>query len=128
MNRVKYWEIIYNSVEQPCIEKMLKGLYGVKDWEELHVALWTWLSLDGKRRIKAEWFEKFNVPKVVSLCFACEVAAAIDITYMCLSCPMERDKDGQCANGLYEEWSFSRKIADREKLAREIANLEWNIK
>ncbi len=140
MNRVKYWEIIYNSVEQICIEKMLKGLYEVKAWEELHGALWAWLSLDGERE-KEEWFDKFNVPEVKHYCFACEQAEISFYfpptkstpdddrvaTNFCHYCPLTNSTSDLCGTGLYDQWLFA-DLEGREGLAREIANLEWNIK
>jgi len=139
MNRVKYWEIIYNSVEQICIEKMLKGLYEVKAWEELHVALWTWVSLDGTKD-KWEWFERFDVPEVKHYCFACQQAKKsfyhCRLTTedenckpeYCYYCPLINWEAEECLNGLYYKWLSADLLEEREELAREIANLEWNIK
>lgn len=140
MNRVKYWEIIYNSVEQICIEKMLKGLYEAKDWHELHIALWAWLSLNGMRE-KWEWFYEFNVPEVKHYCFACEEAEMSFYfpptkstpdddrvaTNCCHYCPLTNAKSELCLNGLYDEW-LKADLEGREGVAMEIANLEWTIK
>jgi len=115
------WVEIYRSGTDGEIEAALKTLYKMKAWHDLHVALWTWLSLDAERE-KEEWFEMFNVPKVSNYCFACEVA---NIGAGCVNCPIQRDDWGKCANGLYEKWKYTHKIAEREKLAREIANMKW---
>ena len=127
MNRVKYWEIIYNSVEQICIEKMLKGLYEAKDWEELHIALWAWLSLDGKRE-KYEWFQMFNVPRVSSDCFACEEAknhlAPVQSGGYCYHCPLTKSTAISCLNGVYDQW-YEADFETRESLAEKIANMKW---
>ena len=115
------WEYLYAKKTIKDIKKRLEVDYKRRNWHALHIALWTWLSLDGKRE-KREWFETFDVPEVINYCFACEVAK---IGAGCVNCPMEQDKDRQCANGLYTKWAFTYKIAEREKLAREIATMKW---
>ena len=99
----------------------VKHLYNKKEWRKLHKFLWVWLALDGESE-KKEWFEMFDVPKVTNYCFACEVAK---IGAGCVNCPIQRDDWGECANGLYEKWVRTHKIAEREKLAREIATMKW---
>jgi hypothetical protein len=115
------WERIYDKGKQKDIEKKLEIAYERRNWHALHIALWTWLSLNGERE-KEEWFEIFNVPRVSNDCFACEVA---NIGAVCVNCPMERNVLKQCANGLYTKWVSTNKIAEREKLAREIATMKW---
>ena len=119
--KVYQWVEVYRAVTDGEIKAALKTLYNIKYWHDLHVALWTWLSLDGKRE-KEEWFERFDVPEVINYCFACEVA---QIGAGCVNCPMERNGLWQCANGLYAKWIDTDKIAEREKLAREIATMKW---
>lgn len=113
------WERIYDKGKQKDIEKRLETAYERKNWHELHIALWVWLSLDGERE-KEEWFGAFNVPGVKHYCFACEVAQE------CFNCPMEQDSLEQCANGLYAKWIHTDKIAEREELARKVAEQEWH--
>ena len=118
------WERIYDKGKQKDIEKRLEIAYERKNWHELHIALWVWLSLDGERE-KEEWFEMFNVPEVSNYCFPCEVAK---IGAGCVNCPIQRlEKNdwSKCANGLYEKWVRTHKVAEREKLAREIATMKW---
>lgn len=119
--KVYQWVEVYRSCTDGAIKAALKTLYNMKCWHDLHVALWTWLSLDGKRG-KSEWFETFDVPEVTNYCFACVVAKE------CVNCPiqrLERNDWWKCANGLYEKWIDTDKIAEREKLAREIATMKW---
>ena len=112
------WEYLYAKKTIKDIKKRLEADYKRGNWHALHIALWTWLSLNGERE-KEEWFSLFGVPEVINCCFACEAANK------CVNCPMEQDKDGQCANGLFEKWVHTCKIAEREKLAREIATMKW---
>lgn len=116
--KVYQWVEVYRAVADGEIKAAIKTLYKMKCWHDLHVALWTWLSLDGERE-KREWFETFDVPEVRNYCFACEVAKE------CFNCPMERNGLWQCTNGLYARWIDANKIAEREKLAREIATMKW---
>lgn len=141
MNTVKNWVAIYESEQEVRIESMLKGLYRTKDWQELHVALWAWLSLDGERE-KWEWFYEFDVPEVKQHCFACEQAEISFYfpptkstpdddrvaTNYCYYCPLTNSTSDLCGTGLYDQWCFAEDLERREELAREIANLEWNIK
>ena len=115
------WEYLYAKKTIKDTKKRLEVDYKRGNWHALHIALWTWLSLNGERE-KEEWFEMFNVPKVSNYCFACEVA---NIGAGCVNCPIQRDDWGKCANGLYEKWKYTHKIAEREKLAREIATMKW---
>ena len=133
--KVYQWVEVYRAVADGEIKAAIKTLYKMKCWHDLHVALWTWLSLDGKRK-KKEWFERFDVPEVTDYCFACEVAkiGALDVSVRfprlvgCVNCPiqhLERNDRSKCANGLYDKWVSTDKIAEREKLAREIATMKW---
>jgi len=118
------WEYLYAKKTIKDIKKRLEVDYKRRAWHALHIALWTWLSIDGERE-KSEWFETFGVPEVSNYCFACEVAK---IGTVCVNCPiqhLEKNYLWQCANGLYEKWVCTRKIAEREKLAREIATMKW---
>jgi hypothetical protein len=115
------WEYLYAKKTIKDIKKRLEVDYKRRNWHALHIALWTWLSLNGERE-KEEWFEMFNMPRVSNDCFACEVA---NIGAVCVNCPMERNVLKQCANGLYTKWVCTHKIAEREKLAREIATMKW---
>lgn len=121
------WKIVYKSIEQIRIENILKGLYEIKDWEELHIALWTWLSLDGKRE-KHEWFQKFNVPRVSNDCFACEQAkeylASVQSGGYCCHCPLTKSTAIGCLSGVYEQW-YKADFETRECLAEKIANMKW---
>lgn len=119
MTKAEQWAEKYRTGTDGEIKDAIKTFYDMKAWHELHVALWVWLSLDGKRE-KSEWFETFDVPKVEHYCFACEVAKE------CFNCPIQRNGLWQCANGLYEKWVRTHKIAEREKLAGRIANMEWH--
>ena len=116
--KVYQWAESYRSGTDGEIKAALKTFYNMKAWRDLHIALWVWLAMDGERE-KSEWFEAFDVPKVEHYCFACEVAKE------CFNCPMERNGLWQCANGLYAKWIDTDKIAEREKLAREIATMKW---
>ena len=128
------WKTIYDGQEQEA-EKIIKGLYDTKNYGELHIALWSWLSLGGERE-KHEWFEKFGVPRVSNDCFACEVAEASfdglpkwdqDCLYFCHCCPLTDSPSIECLNGLYGDWlkTFGE---EREDVAMEIASLEWQYK
>ncbi len=119
MTRVEQWAESYRSGTDGEIKAAIKTFYNTKAWHELHIALWTWLSLDGERE-KREWFEKFDVPEVTSCCFACEAAKK------CVNCPMERNCLGWCANGLFIDWVYTRKKTGREELARKMAEMEWH--
>ena len=141
MNRVKNWGTIYESGQEVRIGQIIKSLYNIKNWHELHIALWTWLSIDGERE-KAEWFDKFNVPEVKHYCFACE-EAEMSFYYpltdssageedcikpsFCHYCPLTNSTSDLCGTGFYDQWCHAN-LEQREELAREIANLEWNIK
>ncbi len=118
------WEYLYAKKTIKDIKKRLEVDYKRRNWHALHIALWTWLSLNGERE-KSEWFEAFNVPEVRSYCFACEMAATIDAKRVCHNCPMGKDEGGRCACGLHDQWVSTDKIAEREKLAREIATMKW---
>ena len=118
------WEYLYAKKTIKDIKKRLEVDYKRGNWHALHIALWTWLSLNGERE-KEEWFEMFDVPKVTNYCFACEVAEVAD---GCIGCPiqqLQRNDWMKCANGLYAKWIHTDKIAEREKLAREIATMKW---
>ena len=120
--KVSQWVEIYRSGTDGEIKAAIKAFYNKGYWQDLHVALWTWLSIDGERE-KEEWFETFDVPEVASHCFACE---ATEIG--CVDCPiqqLEKNDWSKCANGLYDRWVSTNKIAKREKLAREIATMKW---
>jgi len=123
---IYFWETIYESGQDVRTEHLIKNLYEVEDWKELHIALWSWLSLDGERE-KHEWFERFNVPEVRSNCFACKVASTIDANRACQACPIGTDEVGRCAKGLHSQWVSTHKLAERKELANEIANMEWDI-
>ena len=126
------WANIYDGGDA---HKIIKGLYDREDWQELHVALWAWLSFNGERE-KPEWFEKFGVPRVSNDCFACEMAEASfddlpkwdqDCLYVCHCCPLTDSPSIECLNGLYRKWleTFGE---EREEVAMEIASLEWQYK
>ena len=114
------WEYLYAKKTIKDIKKRLEVDYKRGNWHALHIALWTWLSLNGERG-KSEWFETFDVPEARHYCFACVVALT------CVNCPLPRIKSRgvECANGLFEKWVCTHKIAEREKLAREIATMKW---
>ena len=148
------WFEAYEHNPEAEIEATIKSLYEAKNWEELHIALWTWLAMDGERG-KYEWFIKFNVPEVRNHCFACVEAASKeeeegeDDLYSCRYCPITDPAAEYCLDGLYEKW-LARHYNDHlienemrnseeltetllengfrvesEELAMEIANLEW---
>jgi len=131
------WDKIYWR-EQEDIEKILKSLYDSKNWQELHVALWAWLSFNGGRE-KHEWFEKFNVPRVVNECFACKAAKKSlyrsrlttedenSKPKFCYYCPITNWEEEECLNGLYGKW-LTTYLEEREEIATEIASLEWTVK
>ena len=118
MTNVDQWAETYRSGTDGEIEAALKTFYNMECWQDLHVALWAWLSLDGERG-KRDWFERFDVPEVTSCCFACEVAKK------CVNCPMERNCFGWCANGLFIDWRSTTDKTKRAELARKIAEMEW---
>ena len=121
---VNTWMACYEVGTRDEVAHTLKHLYNMKAWHELHIALWAWLAMDGERE-KNEWFEMFGVPKVTNYCFACE---ATETGVGCIDCPIQQFKQNdlcKCANGLYEKWKCTHKIAEREKLAREIATMKW---
>jgi hypothetical protein len=129
--KVAQWAESYRSGTDGELKAAIKTFYNMKAWHDLHVALWTWLSLDGERE-KKEWFEMFDVPKVTNYCFACEATKIGGeqevVAELCVNCPiqhLERNDWGKCANGLYAKWIDTDKIAEREKLAREIATMKW---
>ena len=100
--KVYQWVEVYRAVADGEIEAAIKILYNMKAWHDLHVALWTWLFIDGERE-KEEWFETFDVPEVTNYCFACEVA---ELGVGCINCPiqkLERNDWLKCANELYEK-------------------------
>ena len=112
------WEYLYAKKTIKDIKKRLEVDYKRGNWHALHIALWTWLSLNGERE-KEEWFKKFDVPEVISYCFACEAAKK------CVNCPMERNCFGWCANGLFIDWRSTTDKTKRAELARKIAEMEW---
>ena len=118
------WEYLYAKKTIKDIKKRLEVDYKRGNWHALHIALWTWLSLNGERE-KSEWFEAFNVPEVRNYCFACEEAED------CHHCPLTKStsKCGyvllDCLNGLYEQWNEADSLERREKLAMEIATMKW---
>ena len=118
--KVSQWAETYRSATDEEIKAAIRTFFNMEYWHDLHVALWAWLCLDGERE-KSEWFKKFDVPEVRSNCFACKVAKK------CFNCPLPRKETRgvECANGLYEKWVSTHKIAEREKLAREIATMKW---
>ena len=122
MTKAEQWAESYRSGTDGELKAALKTFYNMKAWHELHIALWVWLSLDGERE-KREWFKMFDVPRVTHYCFACEVASTINAENVC---PLERDNSGKCACGLYSQWIDTDKIAEREELARKVAELEWH--
>ena len=133
------WANIYDGGDA---HKIIKGLYDREDWQELHVALWAWLSFNGERE-KHEWFDKFNIPEVKHYCFACEVAEisfyfpptkstseeedCMNPWTFCSYCPLTNPPSEKCLNGLYRKWleTFGE---EREEVAMEIASLEWQYK
>lgn len=139
---VAHWKAIYESGQEVRIRKLIKGLFDYGGWSGLHVALWTWLSLDGKRE-KTDWFEKFGVPKVKHDCFACEEAETSFCCCptkseeegkpsFCYYCPITNSSAEECLDGLYGKWALGKywsekNLEEREELAREIASLEWTI-
>lgn len=145
MNTVKNWVETYESEQEVPIKDILKSLYAQDEWEELHIALWAWLSLDGNRE-KTEWFDKFDIPEVKHYCFACEEAEIsfyLPLTELteeeeeeedcfkpsfCNYCPITNSSAEECLDGLYYKWLRADLLEKREELAREIASLEWNIK
>ena len=114
------WEYLYAKKTIKDIKKRLEVDYKRGNWHALHIALWTWLSLNGERE-KEEWFSLFGVPEAINYCFACEAAQK------CVNCPLPQTQTGGagCANGLNEKWACTHEIAEREKLAREIATMKW---
>ena len=125
MTKTEQWVESYRSGTDGEIEAALKTFYNMKDWHELHIALWTWLSIDGERG-KREWFKKFNVPEVKHYSFACEMASTIDATCMCCACPLEQDSLEECTYGLYDQWCGAESLGLKEILARKIAEMEWH--
>jgi len=133
------WETIYNGQEETA-EKIIKGLYDTKNYEELHRAMWSWLSLDGTKD-KWEWFKRFDVPAVSHYCFACEMAETSfrcnpPIGYaleeendikspICYYCPITAPSAISCLDGLYEKWWSTEYLEERKEAANGIANLEW---
>jgi hypothetical protein len=135
------WIKIYESEQEA--EEIIVDLYNEQNYKELHIALWTWLSIDGERE-KHEWFDAFGIPTIKNDCFACEVAEASfdclpkwyqeeiigfgeDCPYFCRCCPLIDKPFGECLDGLYRKW-LETYLEDREDLAREIASLEWTVK
>ena len=116
--KVYQWAETYRSGTDGELKAAIKTFYNMKAWHDLHVALWTWLSLDGERE-KREWFYKFDVPEGINCCFACEAAKK------CVNCPMERNCFGWCANGLFIDWVYTTGKTKREEIARKIAEMEW---
>ena len=133
------WGTIYDGQEETA-EKIIKGLYDTKNYEELHIALWSWLSLDSERS-EAEWFDTFGIPEVRNYCFACKVA---ETAYSCLPkwyeeeiadfdeyrpafcpcCPITDWAEEECLGGLYAQW-LETYLEEREEVAWQIANLKW---
>ena len=127
MNTVKYWEKIYESGQEVCTKDILISLYAQEDWQELHIALWVWLSLDGERETW-DWFKEFGVPEVEYYSFPCEMASRDKDKHMCSACPIEYDACLGCTNGLHDKWVYTHKLAERKELANEIANMKWITK
>lgn len=125
MNRVKEWVEMYESGQEVRIGEILISLYAREDWHELHIALWTWLSIDGERETW-DWFKEFGVPEVEYYSFPCEMASRVKDKHICSACPIEYDVCLGCVNGLHDKWVYTHKLAEREKLAGEIANMEWH--
>lgn len=137
--KVDQWAESYRSGTDGELKAAIKTFYNMKAWHELHIALWVWLAMDGKRE-KEEWFNFFNVPKNLDLCFACSCAAEVlrgagemwfpSWKAACHFCPLPRDvyKIPSCANGLYAAWMYTPKKTEREELAREIAVMKWEEK
>ena len=118
------WVEGYRSCTDGEIKTILKTFYKMECWQDLHVALWAWLSLDGKRE-KYEWFEKFDVPRVSNDCFAC-----VEAREYCYYCPLTKPTSEHCyvhdcLNGLYEQWLIADYSEQKEKLARKIATMKW---
>ena len=132
------WGKIYDGGDA---HKIIENLYNEQNYKELHIALWTWLSLDGTKD-KWEWFDTFGIPEVVNHCFACKVA---ETAYFCLPkwerkrladedwppfchcCPIIDKPFGECLDGLYGKW-LETYLEEREDVAMEIASLEWQYK
>ena len=118
------WVDFYRSGTDGEIKAALKAFYKMEHWQDLHVALWAWLSLDGERE-KHEWFEKFGIPRVINYCFAC-----VEAGEYCYYCPLTKPtaKHGYvlpaCLNGLYDDW-WAADSEQKEKLARKIATMKW---
>lgn len=150
MNRAKdgncflmaHWKTIYESGQEVRIKKLIKGLFDYGGWSGLHIALWTWLAIDGKRE-KEEWFKAFDVPEVKHYCFACEQAemsfylpttksTSEEEDYinpsLCDYCPLKNPSSKECLNGLYYKWLLKADLEGREDLARKIATMEWIVK
>lgn len=119
------WDKTYKSGEQNRIKKTLISLYARENWQELHVALWKWLAIDGERETW-DWFETFGVPEVEYYSFACEMASSINPKHMCSACPLEHVSWMGCTNGFHDKWTYTHKLAERKELANEIANMKWN--
>lgn len=133
------WGKIYDGGDA---HKIIKNLYAERDYKELHIALWTWLSLDGTKD-KWEWFERFDVPAVSHYCFACRMAEISfrcnpPIGYaleeendikspICYYCPLTNPSSEDCLNGLYGKW-LGTYFEEREEVAMEIAAMEWTVK
>lgn len=121
------WKIVYESGQEVRIGNMLKGLYEEKDWKELHIALWTWLSIDGERD-KWKWFEQYGVPRVSNDCFACEEAKShlvgIQSGGSCYYCPLTKSTAIGCLGGVYDQWRKA-DFETRKYLAEKIANMKW---
>ena len=119
------WVDVYRSATDDEIKTALKAFYKMEYWQDLHVALWAWLSMDGERE-KWEWFEKFNIPEVKYHCFAC-LEAGED----CYHCPLTKPTSKHdyvlpdCLNGLYDQWCGAKSLERKERLARKIANMKW---
>ena len=127
MSKVKDWEAVYKSGQENFIRTILKAFYAQEDWHELHIALWTWLSIDGERE-KWDWFQMFNVPRVSNDCFACEEAkgylASVQSGGYCSHCPLTKSTAIGCLSGVYEQWREA-DFEIRESLAEKIANMKW---
>ena len=134
------WAEIYEHNPEAEIEASIKSLYEAKNWEELHRAQWSWLSLDSERS-EYEWFKIFNIPKVRNYCFACKAA---EEAYSCLPkweaeeiadfdeyrpafcpcCPITDSAEDECMAGLYGDW-VETYLEEREEAAWQIASVEW---
>lgn len=126
--KVEQWVESYRAGTDGEIKAALKAFYKMECWQDLHKALWAWLSLNGKRE-KEEWFKAFSVPKVTNYCFACEEAGLNNPEKEgCNNCPLLQDARLGCANGFYLDWWCTRGKTERKEHAYKIAVMEWEEK